>query len=60
MYIDFQNVAEMILAIMIVIGGFFLAVWAIIWVADNWDAILEFIVMVTVLAIVFLTLYSLT
>ena len=58
MYIDFQNVAEMILAIMIVLGGLWVLFWIITAIIDNWDAILEVIIVVTVIAIVYLTLNS--
>ena len=55
---DMSNVLEMVMAIMIVLGGLWLLFWIITAIIDNWDAILEVIVVLTVIAIIYLTLNS--
>ena len=55
---DMSNVLEMVMAIMIVLGGLWLLFWIITAIIDNWDAILEVIVVITVIAIIYLTLNS--
>lgn len=55
MYIDFQNIAEIIMAIMILVGGFYLACFLLAVLVEYWDAILNCIIVLTLGAIVFLT-----
>jgi len=55
---NMSNVLEMVMAIMIVLGGLWLLFWIITAIIDNWDAILEVIVVLTVIAIIYLTLNS--
>jgi hypothetical protein len=55
---DMSNVLEMVMAIMIVLGGLWLLFWIITAIYENWDAILEVIVVLTVIAIIYLTLNS--
>ena len=55
---NMTNVLEMVVAIMIVIGGLWLLFWIMTAIIDNWDAILEVIVVLTVIAIIYLTLNS--
>jgi len=53
--IDFQNIAETIIAILILIGGFYLACYLLCLLIEYWDAILNCIIVFTLGAIVFLT-----
>ena len=55
---NMTNVLEIVLSIMIVIGSFWVLFWIISAIIDNWDAILEVIIVITVIAIVYLTLNS--
>ena len=55
MYIDFQNIAEIILAILILVGGFYLVCYLLYLLVEYWDAILNCIIVLTLCAIVFLT-----
>ena len=55
MYIDFQNIAEIILAILILVGGFYLVCYLLYLLVEYWDAILNCIIVFTLGAIVFLT-----
>ena len=55
---NMSNVLEMVMAIMIILGGLWLLFWIITAIIDNWDAILEVIVVLTVIAIIYLTLNS--
>ena len=55
---NMSNVLEMVMAIMIVLGGLWLLFWIITAIYENWDAILEVIVVLTVIAIIYLTLNS--
>ena len=53
---NMTNVLEIVMSIMIVIGSFWVLFWIISAIIDNWDAILEVIIVITVIAIVYLTL----
>ena len=55
MYIDFQNIAEIIMAILILVGVFYLACYLLCLLIEYWDAILNCIIVFTLGAIVFLT-----
>ena len=55
---NMTNVLEIVMSIMIVIGSFWVLFWIISAIIDNWDAILEVIIVITVIAIVYLTLNS--
>jgi len=55
MYIDFQNIAEIIMAILILVGVFYLACYLLCLLIEYWDAILNCIIVLTLGAIVFLT-----
>lgn len=55
MYIDFQNIAEIIMAILISVGVFYLACYLLCLLIEYWDAILNCIIVFTLGAIVFLT-----
>ena len=55
MVIDFQNIAEVIMAILILVGGFYLACYLLCLLIEYWDAILNCIIVLTLSAIVFLT-----
>ena len=55
MYIDFQNIAEIIMAILILVGGFYLTCYLLCLLIEYWDAILNCIIVLALGAIIFLT-----
>ena len=55
MYIDFQNIVEIIMAILIASGVIFIALYLLFLLIEYWDTILNWIIALTLGAIVFLT-----